>query len=301
VKAHARAVYELIAEAESFVHGVPVAEIHFHEVGNLDAIADIVGVCLLIEMLAPDRIISSPVHVGSGHVKAAHGVLPVPAPATAYILKGIPFYSGAIKGELLTPTGAALLKHFADSFSDMPVLNVEKIGYGMGKKDFEAANCVRVFWGEQQERDGLHDKITELCCNLDDMTPEAIGYAAQLLMNRGALDVFTVPIFMKKNRPGCLFVCLCETGQAEQMATAIIENTSTNGVRVTEHSRYKLKPEMDFVETSFGRIGVKTSSGYGVFKSKPEYEDVAECARKNNVPFESVRQAALGKIRDREI
>ena len=148
VKTHALAVYSLIAEAESYAHGVPVSDIHFHEVGTLDAVADIVGVCLLMEMIAPDKIIVSPVHVGSGQVRTAHGILPVPAPATAYILKGIPFYSDGIKGELCTPTGAALLKHFAGSFSNMPMMQVERIGYGMGKKDFEAANCVRTFLGE---------------------------------------------------------------------------------------------------------------------------------------------------------
>ena len=268
---------------------------------NLDAVADITGVCLLLEMLAPERIIVSPVHVGSGHVRAAHGVLPVPAPATAYILKGMPFYSGKIKGELLTPTGAALLKHFADSFSDMPMMNVGKIGYGMGKKDFEAANCVRVFLGDAEECSGLQDKIVELSCNLDDMTPEAIGYATGILMENGALDVFTVPIFMKKNRPACLFICLCETERVREMAILILKNTSTNGLRITEHNRYKLESEMDSVETSFGRVGIKTSSGYGIVKSKPEYEDVAGCAKKGSVPFETARQEALEKIREKKI
>ena len=298
VKSNALATYKIIAEAESYVHGVPVDKIHFHEVGNLDAIADIVGVCILVEMIDAQKIIVSPVHVGSGHVKAAHGILPVPAPATAYILKGIPFYSGKIMGELLTPTGAALLKHFADSFSPMPVMEVASIGYGMGKKDFEAANCVRMYLGETADEGELCDKISELNCNLDDMTPEAIGYATKLLMESGALDVFTVPIYMKKNRPGCLFVCLCEQERAKEMAVMILKNTSTNGVRITEHSRYKLKPEISFAETEFGRVRIKTSSGYGIVKVKPEYEDVAECAKKSGVSFEVVRQAALDKAKD---
>lgn len=142
------AVYGLIAEAESHAHGKPVEEIHFHEVGTMDAIADVTAVCMLIHELAPEQIIVSPVHVGSGQVRCAHGILPVPAPATAHILRGVPTYGGSIRGELCTPTGAALLKHFADRFGNMPVLTVEKIGYGMGKKDFEAANCVRTMWGE---------------------------------------------------------------------------------------------------------------------------------------------------------
>lgn len=145
VRSDVLAVYALIAEAESHVHGVPVTDIHFHEVGTMDAIADITAVCLLMERIAPQQVISSPVHVGSGHVHCAHGILPVPAPATAYILRDVPIYGGGIKGELCTPTGAALLKHFVTSFGNMPVMKTEMIGYGMGKKDFEAANCVRAF------------------------------------------------------------------------------------------------------------------------------------------------------------
>ena len=154
VKSDAKAVYALIADAESRVHGWPVSEIHFHEVGTLDAVADVVGVCLLMEALAPEQVIVSPVHTGSGHVSCAHGILPVPAPATALILQGIPTYGGRIKGELCTPTGAALLKHFASRFGDCPVMTVSAIGYGMGKKDFEQANCVRAFLGESEGERG---------------------------------------------------------------------------------------------------------------------------------------------------
>lgn len=148
VKEDIMAVYELIAQAESQVHGVPVTEIHFHEVGTMDAIADIAMVCLLMDKLSPERVVASPIHTGSGQIRCAHGILPVPAPATAYILKGVPIYGGSVKGELCTPTGAALLKHFATEFGAMPVMKTEAIGYGMGKKDFEAANCLRAFWGE---------------------------------------------------------------------------------------------------------------------------------------------------------
>ncbi len=148
VKKDIMAVYELIAQAESQVHGVPVTEIHFHEVGTMDAIADITMVCLLMDRLSPERVVASPIHTGSGQIRCAHGILPVPAPATAYILKGVPIYGGSIKGELCTPTGAALLKYFATEFGTMPVMKTESIGYGMGKKDFEAANCLRAFWGE---------------------------------------------------------------------------------------------------------------------------------------------------------
>ena len=148
VRQNALAVYQIIAEAESHAHGKPVQEIHFHEVGTMDAIADVTAVCMLMEKLNPDRIAASPVHVGSGHVHCAHGIMPVPAPATAYILRGIPTYGGGIRGELCTPTGAALLKYFADEFGDQPLMRVQTIGYGMGQKDFRAANCVRAMLGE---------------------------------------------------------------------------------------------------------------------------------------------------------
>ncbi len=293
VKTHAQAVYDLIAQAESAAHGVPVHDIHFHEVGTLDAIADIVGVCLLIEALAPEQIIVSPVHVGSGHVRTDHGVLPVPAPATAHILRGVPCYSEGVRGELCTPTGAALLKHFAGEFAEMPVMRTEKIGYGMGKKDFPSANCVRVFWGEALPGSEYRDTVVQLSCNLDDMTPEAIAFAAGLLMENGARDVFTVPIYMKKNRPACLLVCLCAPDRAQEMAVLMLRHTSTNGVRQSECCRYKLEPEYEIRQTPYGPVRVKISSGYGVTKTKPEYEDVSACAKAQGVPFEAVSAAAM--------
>jgi uncharacterized protein (TIGR00299 family) protein len=205
VKAEALEVYRMIGEAESAVHGIPLDEIHFHEVGSLDAVTDIVGCCLLFHMLGADRVDASPVHVGSGFVRTAHGILPVPAPATAQILKGIPIYGGQIKGELCTPTGAALLRRFVTQFGDMAPMSVSRIGYGMGTKDFEAANCVRAYLSERTKS---HETVVELKCNLDDMTPEAIGYATQLLLDSGALDVYTTPVTMKKNRPAVLLTCL---------------------------------------------------------------------------------------------
>ena len=185
VKEDVLAVYGLIAQAESRAHGVPVEQIHFHEVGSLDAVADITAVCMLMAELAPEQVVVSPVHVGCGKVRCAHGVLPVPAPATAYILEDVPIYGGKIQGELCTPTGAALLKHFATRFGDMPVMRIRKVGYGMGKKDFEAANCVRVLWGETQEEAG---QIVELSCNMDDMTGEEMGFAMDRLFEAGGND-----------------------------------------------------------------------------------------------------------------
>jgi len=287
VKADAKAVYERIAQAESHAHGRPVELIHFHEVGALDAVADIVGVCWLMELLAPGEVIASPVHVGSGQVRCAHGILPVPAPATAHILQGVPIYGGEIRGELCTPTGAALLRHFAGRFGPMPPMELRGTGYGMGKKEFAAANCVRAFLGEAPDRD---DMVTELCCNLDDMTPEGIGFAVQTLLAEGALDVFTTPAQMKKDRPGTLLTCLCRPGEAARFARLLLLNTTTNGVRQTDSRRYVLDTAVSTVETPYGPIAVKRATGYGVDRCKPEYDDMAKAAREHGVPLETVRQ-----------
>lgn len=290
VKANASAVYSLIAEAEAAAHGKPVADVHFHEVGTLDAVADIVGVCLLIEELNPDKIIASPVNVGSGFVRCAHGILPVPAPATAFILKEIPIYAGMIKGELCTPTGAALLKHFSVEFSGMPVMTVQNTGYGMGKKDFEAANCVRAFLGETGADSGLRDEAVELSCSLDDMTGEEIGYAVGIILGSGALDVWTVPVHMKKNRPGTILSCLCEPEKADFFAELMLRHTTTFGVRKTEHKRYILDRSSDKIETNFGKVGIKRGKGYGVEKSKLEYEDISAIAEKTGKSVTEIKK-----------
>ena len=286
VKADVLAVYKLIAEAESHAHGVPVTDIHFHEVGTMDAVADITAVCLLMNKLKPDSVIASPVHVGSGHVHCAHGILSVPAPATAYILRDIPIYGGSIESELCTPTGAALLRHFVTKFGSMPVMKVDKIGYGMGKKDFERANCVRIMLGETGDDT---DKIAELSCNVDDMTGESIGYAMEKLFDGGALDVFTVPVNMKKSRPGTLITVLCRPETREQIVRLIFKHTTTLGVRETVCSRYVLDRKVEEVETPVGKIRKKTSSGYGVQRSKFEYDDVADAADKNGIGLDEIR------------
>ncbi len=290
VRADARAVYRLIAEAESKVHGHPVSEIHFHEVGTMDAVADVVGVCLLMEMISPDQVIASPVHTGSGYVRCAHGILPVPAPATALILEGIPSYGGQIKGELCTPTGAALLKHFVSRFGDRPVMAVKAIGYGMGKKDFERANCVRAFLGESE---GEKETAVKLECNLDDMTGEDIGFAMEQLMSAGALDVYTQPIGMKKSRPGILLSVICRTADADSLAEAVMKYTTTLGIRRQDVSRYVLQRRIGTVESEYGEVRVKYASGMGVERSKPEYEDVAALARKHNISPDAVRKSII--------
>ena len=281
VKADALAVYGLIAEAESKAHGKPVTDIHFHEVGTMDAVADIVGACVLFEQIGADKIISSPLATGFGQVRCAHGILPVPAPATASIIEGIPTYSGTVEGELLTPTGAALLKHFADSFGARPVMAVSGTGYGMGKKDFEKANMLRTFIGEEQNGDD--DKVIEMSCNVDDMTGEEIGYAAGTLMENGALDVFTTPVYMKKNRPGILITVIVKPEDKERFAKLVFENTTTIGIRYTAMDRFRLARHEEKVMTRFGEASVKISEGFGVIRVKPEADDVKEIADKGQI------------------
>ena len=276
VRSDILAVYQSIADAESRVHGVSVEQIHFHEVGSLDALADVTGVCLLMELLAPEQVLASPVHVGSGQVRCAHGILPVPAPATALLLEGIPIYGGSIRGELCTPTGAALLRRFVTRFGPLPPMRVEKTGYGMGTKDFEAANCVRAMLGQTEESAG---HILELACNLDDMTPEAVGFAMEQLFAAGALDVYTTPIGMKKNRPGVLLTCMCREDDREAMLRTIFRHTSTLGVRISVCDRYTLSRRQYAVQTPDGEIRVKESSGWGVLRRKAEFEDLARIAR----------------------
>lgn len=292
VKDDILAVYGLIAEAESHVHGRPVTEIHFHEVGTMDALADVTAVCLLMNELAPDEVVASPVHVGSGFVRCAHGTLPVPAPATAYLLQGIPSYGGQVRGELCTPTGAALLKHFAGRFGDMPVMRTEAIGYGMGTKDFPIANCLRAMLGETADRT---ENVSELACNVDDMTAEEISFAMERLFEGGAFEVYTVPIGMKKSRPGTLMRVMCAPDKVEEMVRLIYRYTSTIGVRETVTKRFVLDRAIRTVDTPYGPVRVKESTGYGVTRRKLEYDDVAKIAKEQEKSVSEIR-AELNRL-----
>ena len=280
VRADALAVYRSIADAESRVHGIPVEQIHFHEVGTLDALADVVGVCLLVSLLTPEQILCSPVHVGSGQVRCAHGLLPVPAPATALLLTGIPIYGGSIRGELCTPTGAALLRRFVTKFGPMPPLCIGKIGYGMGTKDFEAANCIRAMLGRS---DAQPKQIVELCCNLDDMTPEAIGFALERLLEAGALDAWTTPIGMKKSRPGVLLRALCRPEKRQAVLDVFLRDTTTLGVREHRCSRTALQRSVSETDSPWGPVRCKQAGGYGVSRKKYEFDDLARIARETGL------------------
>ena len=294
VRSHARAVYGAIAAAEAKAHGCPVEEVHFHEVGALDAVADVVGVCYALHLLRPGRVVASPVHVGCGQVRCAHGVVPVPAPATAFLLKGVPAYGGAVQGELCTPTGAALLTHFAQSFGPMPVMSTQAVGVGIGTKQFEQANCVRAFLGETA--DGANGEILELVCNIDDMTPEALAFACSRLLEKGALDVYVTPGTMKKGRPGHVLTVLCAPEREGDMARHILTETTTNGLRVRRCGKYFLTPGVGQVQTQWGPVRLKLAQGYGVTHTKPEFEDAAALAREHGAPYQEVVKEILRKL-----
>ena len=287
VKLDVMSVYEQIAAAESAVHGVPVTSIHFHEVGAMDAVADITAVCWLMHLLEPDRVVASPVCVGSGTVRCAHGILSVPAPATARILTGIPTYAGKLEGELCTPTGAALLQHFVTEFAPQPMMAVEKIGYGMGKKDFPQANCLRALLGSEADAKSV-PTVAELKCNLDDMTGEAIGYAMETLLSQGALDVFTTPITMKKSRPGVLLTVLCREEDAQRMTALLLHHTTTLGVRQSLCSRTTLQRREETVQTPYGPVRRKVSQGFGIRRVKYEYDDLAAIAQAQDLSLAEV-------------
>ena len=292
VRASARRVYALIAQAESAAHGTEVGEVHFHEVGALDAVVDVTGVCYLLYLLAPGMVCASAVTVGSGTVRTAHGLLPVPAPATAALLTGVPVAVGDIAAELCTPTGAALLRNFAGGFGAMPEGVILGCGYGCGAKDFPRANCVRAFLLDTAATtSGPNDAVTELKANIDDMTGEALGYAMERLLEAGALDVSYTPVTMKKSRPGILLTCLCRPGDADRLAAEVLRHTTTFGVRRTDCPRYALSVSTETVETAFGPIPRKTGTGYGLTKSKPEYESLAAAAREKGASLSEAREA----------
>ena len=292
VRENARRVYALIAQAESEAHGVEVREVHFHEVGALDAVMDVTGVCCLLHLLGAEKVCASTVTVGSGTVRTAHGLLPVPAPATARLLTGVPVAAGDIEAELCTPTGAALLRTFAEAWGPMPDGVVRGCGCGCGTKDFPRANCLRAFLVDTQDRaEGPNDAVTELKANIDDMTGEELGFAMDRLLEAGALDVSYAPVYMKKNRPGVVLTCLCRPADGDRLAAEMLRYTGTFGVRRTDCARYALTVSRETAETVYGPVSRKTGTGYGLVKSKPEYDELAKIAGERDLALETVREA----------
>ena len=297
VRDRASAIFETLGEAEARVHDVPLEKIHFHEVGAVDAIVDIVGACIGFQALGIDKFACSPLNVGGGTAKMAHGVLPVPAPATANLLQGKPTYSNGVQRELVTPTGAAIVATLCDRFGPQPPMTVSAIGYGAGSADIEGQpNVLRIMIGESAEKavPGYDEEISVIEANLDDMNPQIYGYFLEKALAAGALDVYTTPVQMKKNRPGTLLTVLCKPPDANALTSMIFAETTTFGVRTTRAQRRILPREHVSVSTTFGDVRIKLSRVNGrILHVSPEFEDCRKLAVEKNVPLQQVINEAL--------
>lgn len=303
VKEDAKLIYARLAEAESAAHGVPVSEVHFHEVGMKDAVMDIVSVCFLMDLIRPDEVYGSPVCTGFGSVKCAHGYVSVPAPATKYLLMNLPAYAGNIEGEMTTPTGAALVSYFAFDFREMPLMATKAVGSGAGKKDFPKANILNVSLGDSVAENSLirsESDETEFQFNVDDMTGEEIGFAMDRLFAAGALEVYTTPIGMKKSRPGTLFTIIVSKEKREAVIKAIFKYTTTIGTREIAIDRVTMRREIEKINTDFGPVRIKTSEGYGTKRSKLEYDDLSRIAIENNISLRDATKLINGEIKGDE-
>jgi uncharacterized protein (TIGR00299 family) protein len=296
-KKNSAAIFRKLGEAEAAVHDVPLEKIHFHEVGAVDAIVDIVGACIGFEMLGIERFACSALNVGGGTAKMAHGVLPVPAPATAKLLQGKPTYSNGGQKELVTPTGAAIVATLCDSFGPQPPMSVSAIGYGAGSADLEGQpNVMRLMVGEAAEKivPGFDEEISVIETNLDDMNPQIYGYFLEKALAAGALDVYTTPVHMKKNRPGTLLTVLCNPQDMNSLMLLIFTETTTLGARTYRAQRRVLPRETVNVHTQYGDVHIKLSRVNGSIRHvAPEYEDCRKLAAERNVPLQQVINEAL--------
>jgi len=296
VRERAVSIFRRLAEVEGAVHGVTPDDVHFHEVGALDSILDIAGISIALDALGIERIIASPLDVGGGRVETAHGMLPVPAPATAALLQGVPVYSSGLEAELVTPTGAAVVAALASSYGALPPMTVSAIGYGAGRRDLkEQANVLRVFLGQSaQVAPGVEEPtITVLEANLDDMSPLVGGYFMEQALATGALDVFYTPVQMKKNRPGLMLTVLCPPERVDALTALIFEQTTTIGLRLYQARRRVLERSFVTVDTSLGPVQMKLAKLNGrVLNAAPEYDDCQRLAREKGVPLKQVLEEA---------
>jgi pyridinium-3,5-bisthiocarboxylic acid mononucleotide nickel chelatase len=302
-KKTANAIFEALGAAEAKIHNVPVEEVHFHEVGAVDAIVDIVCAAIGAEALGVDEIVCSPLNVGGGTVKCAHGTFPVPAPATVELLKDIPVYSSDVKAELVTPTGAAIVKTMASRFGAFPEMKIEKSGYGAGTRDFPGhPNVVRLTIGESVATSAgkiASETISVLEANLDDLNPQVFGYVMDRLLHEGALDAFAMPVQMKKNRPGMLLSVLCKPEEASRLTQLIFAETTTLGVRRRDEVRQTLARRWESVRTPWGEVRIKIASMNGtVTNYAPEYEDCRKIAAEHHVALKTVMQEAARAYTD---
>jgi uncharacterized protein (TIGR00299 family) protein len=297
VKQQASAIFERLGEAEALVHDVPVEKIHFHEVGSVDAIIDIVGACIGCHALGIESFASSPLNVGGGTAKMAHGVLPVPAPATARLLLGKPTYSNGVQKELVTPTGAAIVATLCTSFGPQPPMRVTAIGYGAGTADLEGQpNVLRLMIGEADAKPMAAEAeiIRVLEANLDDMNPQIFGYLLERALAAGALDIFSAPVQMKKNRPGMLVTVLCKPADEAKFQEMLFAETTTLGVRSYLAERRFLPRQWETVHTRFGDVRIKTARLNGRLRqASPEFEDCRKLAEAQNVPLQRIMDEAI--------
>ena len=305
IKARSKSIFRHLAEAESKVHGIDLDEVHFHEVGAMDAIVDVVGACIGFEMLGIERFACSKIHVGSGFVKMAHGNFPVPPPAVAELLTGIPVYSTEIEGELITPTGAAIISTLCDSYGVLPEMKVEVTSYGAGTREYtDFPNVVRLMLGETANAKVANvstDRLILIETNIDDISPQILGYVMERSFELGALDCWFTPIQMKKNRPATMVSILCKSVNKDIFAELLYSETSTIGVRIREVDRECLSREMVSVETRYGTVDVKIARRANeVMNAMPEYDQVKKLAREKGVAFSVVRDAVLAQLDTKE-
>ncbi|MFN0084594.1 MAG: nickel pincer cofactor biosynthesis protein LarC [Blastocatellia bacterium] len=297
VKAHSQAIFQRIGEAESKIHNLPLESVHFHEVGAVDSIVDIVGCCIGLEALGIERVISSPLHVGFGTFRCAHGIYPVPGPATTELLRGVPIYSKDVEGELMTPTGAAIISTLAESYGHLPMMRIERIGYGAGTRTYpKFPNVLRAILGEiESDPDETPDLVTVIEANLDDLNPQVFGHLMERALAAGALDLFYTAVQMKKNRPGVLVTLLCRPEDRPRMIDLLLGETTTLGVRYRDERREILRREFLPVETEYGPIRIKISKSRDgrAMNASPEFEDCRAAALEHQVPLREVQMAAM--------
>ncbi len=293
-KARAKRLFQRLAEAEAAIHSTPIEKVHLHEVGALDSIVDIVGAVFGFEWLGVDEVVASPLNVGSGTVKCAHGTFPVPAPATARLLLGVPVYAGEVQAELVTPTGALLVTEYARSFGPLPPMSVTSIGYGAGDRDFKGVpNVLRMLVGETADA-ATTERIVSIECEIDDMNPQLFGPLMDKLQAAGALDVFYVPVQMKKNRPGTLVTAIAPPGRREAICGVLFAETTSIGVRYQEMLRERLNRETVTVDTPAGAIRFKVARREGrIVNAAPEFEDCARAADARGWPIKDVQALAM--------
>jgi len=299
-----------VAVAEAKVHDKPISEVHFHEVGAIDSIVDIVGAAICLDLLQVDRIMASPIQVGGGFVKCAHGLIPVPAPATVEILRNIPVRAGLVQFETTTPTGAAVLAAVVDEFTDTYHFVIEKTGYGLGTKDFEVPNVLRVILGSESMEDkrdlndskgtGISTRQYILETNIDDMNPEIYGYVEDLLFEKGALDVYKTPIIMKKGRPAVMLSVLTDEYQEMVIKEILFKETSSFGLRKIEVEKIMLEREFEQIQTKYGALSIKKAYYQGkVIKYKPEFEECKVLAIENHVTINEIYKEAASIMEDK--